>query len=298
MSMEFDRSLDAPAGIEIGLSPLVSRLLAPNPGPFTFKGTGVHFVGAGDAIAVIDPGPDKREHLEALKRAIGARKVSHILVTHTHRDHSPAAAPLKAWHGAAVYAYPPHRTPADPGEGLVEEAIDHDFTPDVTLSDGALIGGADFTIECLHTPGHMQNHMCFALREEQALFCGDHVMGWSTSVVAPPDGNMGQYLASLEQLIARNDSILYPTHGSPITRPQDYMRDLLAHRRMRETQIVSALARGGDTVAALVERLYPGLDTALLAAAASQVKAHLDHLQERDEVAADGGRYRLTASTA
>jgi glyoxylase-like metal-dependent hydrolase (beta-lactamase superfamily II) len=296
--MEFDRSLDAPAGIEMRLSPLVSRLLAPNPGPFTFMGTGVHFVGAGDSIAVIDPGPDMPGHLEALKRAIGTRQVSHILVTHTHRDHSPAAAPLKAWSGGAIYAFPPLHAPADAHEGLVDEAIDHDFAPDVTLSDGALIGGADFTIECLHTPGHMWSHMCFALREEQALFCGDHVMGWSTSVVAPPDGNMGQYLASLDRLIVRGDRILYPTHGSPIVQPRDYMRDLLAHRRMREAQIMSALARGGDTVPALVERLYPGLASALLAAAASQVQAHLDHLQERSAVAADGGCYRLTASTA
>jgi glyoxylase-like metal-dependent hydrolase (beta-lactamase superfamily II) len=298
MTMEFDRSLDAPAGMEVRLSPLVSRLLAPNPGPFTFKGTGVHFLGAGDSIAVIDPGPDMTEHLEALKQAIGMRRVSHILVTHTHRDHSPAARILKAWSGAPIYAFPPQYALADEREGVVDEAVDHDFAPDVALSDGALIGGADFTIECLHTPGHMLSHMCFALREEQALFCGDHVMGWSTSVVAPPDGNMGQYLTSLEQLIARGDRILYPTHGSPIVQPQDYMRDLLAHRHMREAQIISALARGGDTVPALVERLYPGLDVALLAAAASQVQAHLDHLAEKHEVTAQSGRYWLTASTA
>jgi glyoxylase-like metal-dependent hydrolase (beta-lactamase superfamily II) len=286
--MDFDRSLDAPSGAQVRLSPLVARLLAPNPGPFTFRGTGVYILGAGDSVAVIDPGPDLPEHLAALKRAIGARKVSHILITHTHRDHSPAARALKAWTGAATYGFGPH----PPAAGEVEDGGDRDFVPDVTLSDGALIGGADFTLECVHTPGHISNHLCFALREENALFSGDHVMGWSTTVVAPPDGSMAQYMDSLEKLIARDERILYPTHGSPVTRPRAFMRHLLAHRRLREAQILSALRRGAGTVTALVEKLYRGVDPALRGAAASQVQAHLDHLLEKGAVVRDGLRYR------
>jgi len=322
--MEFDRSLNAPYGEAIRLSPLVTRLLANNPGPYTFRGTGVYLVGAGGsvrasegdknkAIAVIDPGPAQPDHLAALKRVIGARRVSHILITHTHADHSPAAAELKAWSGAKTYAYGPHflapsalriasaatgNSPAGRfagGEGEpVEEAIDRDFVPDVLVRDGEVIAGDGFTITGVHTPGHTSNHMCYALAEEAALFCGDHVMGWSTSVVAPPDGDMGEYLASLEKLRRRGETIFYPTHGSPIASPRDWLDQLIAHRRKREAQVVAGIASGAGTVAALVAAIYPGLDAALHAAAASQIAAHLDHLARQGAIARDGEGFRLT----
>ena len=290
--MKFDRSLDVAAGKEVRLSPLVSRVLAPNPGPFTFKGTGVYIVGAGDSVAVIDPGPDLPEHLDALKHVLGPHHVSHILITHTHRDHSPAAAALKASSGAKTYGLP-LATAATSGEGMVDEAHDHDFVPDVRVQDGLRIMGEGFTLECVMTPGHTANHVCYALAEEQALFSGDHVMGWSTSVIAPPDGHMGQYLASLERLRARDDRILYPTHGSPITASRQWLGELIAHRRMRAAQIVEALRQQAGPIAMLVEKLYPDIAAALRPAAAQQVKAHLDQLMEQGAVTREGGRYSL-----
>jgi glyoxylase-like metal-dependent hydrolase (beta-lactamase superfamily II) len=312
--MQFDRSLDAPTGEAVQLSLLVARLLADNPGPYTFRGTGVYIVGNGQSIAVIDPGPAQPGHLAALKRAIGTRRVSHILITHTHADHSPAAADLKAWSGAKTYAFGPHvlapsalriasaatgTSPADRfaggGGGPVEEAIDSDFAPDVLVKDGAVIAGDGFTITGLHTPGHTSNHMCYALREEAALFSGDTVMGWSTSVVAPPDGDMGDYLASLEKLRARDARIFYPTHGSPIPDPRNWLDQLIAHRRMREAQVLAGLGAGANTVAALVAAIYPGLDAGLRMAAASQVQAHLDWLVKQGAVVPDGESFTARA---
>jgi glyoxylase-like metal-dependent hydrolase (beta-lactamase superfamily II) len=290
--LNFDRSLDAAVGKDVRLSLLVSRMLAPNPGPFTFKGTGVYIVGAGTSVAVIDPGPDLPEHLAALKQVIGPRRVSHILVTHTHRDHSPAAAALKAWSGAQIYGLP-LATAATSGEGMVDEAHDHDFVPDVRVPSGMRIAGEGFVLECVMTPGHTANHVCYALTDEKALFSGDHVMGWSTSVIAPPDGNMGQYLASLEKLRARDDQILYPTHGSPIAAPREWLDRLIAHRHMREAQVLDALCLGASPIATLVERLYPDVAPALRPAAAQQVRAHLDHLAEKGAVTRDGERYSL-----
>lgn len=277
--------------METRLSLLVGHLLAPNPGPFTFQGTGVYLIGGGTHVAVIDPGPDLPDHLEALKSAIGARRVSHILVTHSHRDHSPAAAALKAWSGAAVYGLPDHAAPpAD--EGAADEAHDHDFVPDMLVHDGQLIAGQGFTLECIATPGHTANHVCYALTEEKALFSGDHVMGWSTSVIAPPDGDMGQYIASLEKLRARDERIFYPTHGAPIADPHARLDMLIAHRRMRERQILDLLAAGARDVAALTAGIYPGIGAGLARAAAQQVFAHLLLLAEKGQVTRDGAAWR------
>jgi glyoxylase-like metal-dependent hydrolase (beta-lactamase superfamily II) len=287
--VNFDRSLDAPTGVEVRLSPLVSRILAPNPGPFTFKGTGTYLIGAGADVAVVDPGPLIPSHIQALQCAVGGRRLSHILVTHTHRDHAPAAAPLKKWSEARTYALAP-AAPAGAGEGAVDEAHDHDFVPDVIVSDGAALAGDGFDITCVATPGHTANHMCFALAQEKALFSGDHVMGWSTSVIAPPDGEMGQYLASLEMLSLRDDAIFYPTHGSPILEPRKWLEQLIAHRRLRETQILDAL-EGGAAIPAIVERLYPGIDIALRGAAALQTMAHLGWLKARGLVTEADGRW-------
>lgn len=266
------------------LSPLVRRVLAPNPGPFTFRGTGVYLIGCKQNIAVIDPGPLIREHVEALKRAIGWRRLSHIVITHTHRDHSPAAAALKAWSGAKTYAAIPHHLTS----GEVEEGADREFVPDIVIEDGMRIAGDGFTLECIATPGHTPNHVCYGLGGEQALFSGDHVMGWSTSIIAPPDGHMGQYLASLRKLLLRGEAIFYPTHGSPILDPKPWLEALIAHRQAREDQILKALAKGETAIPSLVEKIYPGLDAALKRAAAQMIDAHLQHLREQGKIAAEG----------
>jgi glyoxylase-like metal-dependent hydrolase (beta-lactamase superfamily II) len=290
--LKFNRALDVSYGVPTRLSPLVSRVLAPNAGPFTFKGTGVYLVGAGQAVAVIDPGPDLPEHVSALKHAIGARRIGHILITHSHRDHSPAAAALKAWSGAPVYGLPDHAAPSRQ-EGAVDEAHDHDFVPDVMVHDGMRIAGDGYVFECVATPGHTANHVCYALVEEKALFSGDHVMGWSTSVIAPPDGDMGQYLASLEKLLARDETLFYPTHGSPVADSKAWVRQLIAHRREREEQILQVLRSGACNAAQLVQRLYPDIAPGLHAAAAQQVNAHLLHLAEKGAVVRDGAQWTL-----
>jgi len=286
--LHFDQSLPAVYGTDQRLAPRISRVLAPNPSPFTFRGTGVYLVGDAKSVTVIDPGPSDPKHLDALLAAIGGRQVSHILITHTHRDHSPAAAPLKAATGAKTYGYGPHAR----HDGDVEEGGDRDFVPDVTVRDGDVIESGGDRFQCVFTPGHTSNHMCYALDQEKSLFTGDHVMGWSTTVVAPPDGDMGAYMRSLEKLIARRDKILYPTHGSPILNPGPFLRAYLSHRRMRETQIARALERGDDTVPVLVRTLYAGLAPALHRAAALTVEAHLKHMIEDGRVAAlEDGRF-------
>ena len=288
MALHFDRSLEPHYGRLERLSPLVSRLLAPNPSAFTFQGTGVYIVGSGDKVAVIDPGPDLPEHIAALTRALEGKTVSHILITHTHRDHSPAAAALKALTGAKTCGYGPHGAAGDS-----EEGADRAFVPDIAVNDGTIIRGADFTFECVFTPGHTANHMCYALAEESVLFTGDHVMGWSTTVVAPPDGNMADYMASLEKLIARGDRILYPTHGSPITEPAPFLRALLMHRRMRDAQIRGCIRRGFDTVPAMVAKLYASTEPGLHKAAAQTVRAHLEQMLAEGRVQEADGHYSL-----
>ncbi len=272
----YNCSFTAPVGLPVALSPLVTRVLAPNPGPFTFRGTGVYLVSAGVEVAVIDPGPLQDDHIAALLRAIGTRRVSHILITHTHSDHSQGADALKALTGAKTYGFGPQGA-ASTGE----EADDTDFIPDVRLRDGDVIAGDGFTLSVLHTPGHASNHLCYGLDEARALFTGDTVMGWSSSVIAPPDGDMGAYLQSLKRLIARDDAMLYPTHGAPIAEPAAYMTALLAHRLAREAAILAARARGVMDVAGLVDEIYAGLDPVLRPAAALTVLAHLQKL-ERD----------------
>ena len=290
MALDLDLTQEPRYGVVERLSPRIQHLLAPNPGPFTFHGTGVYIVGAGNSVAVIDPGPDLPEHIEALKRALDGKRISHILITHTHRDHSPAARPLSAWSGAPMYGFGPHAENSD-----VEEGGDRLFVPDVRVKDGDQIVGEDFTITAIHTPGHTANHVCYALAEEKVVFTGDHVMGWSTTVIAPPDGNMGDYLRSLEKLIARNDAILYPTHGSPIPEPEDFLHAIVMHRQMREAQISTCLKSGAATIPGLVAKLYAGLVPALVPAAALTVQAHLEHLIEQGQAVRDGENYRATA---
>jgi glyoxylase-like metal-dependent hydrolase (beta-lactamase superfamily II) len=292
MAIPFVREFDAQYENEVRVSPLISRVVADNPGPFTFKGTGVYIVGGHD-VAVIDPGPDDESHLDALKRALTGRRVTHILVTHTHSDHSPAAKPLKEWSGAKTYAFGPHGSGKLDDGVRVEEGGDMQFIPDVRVKDGEIIRGNGFTFECVFTPGHTSNHMCYALKEENALFTGDHVMGWSTTVVTPPDGDMAQYMASVRKLMARNDATLYPTHGAPVTDPKPFLAAYLKHRLDRERQIVACIHDGLATIPEMVARMYVDVDKRLHPAASRSVLAHLIQLEGERRVVNDGGRYRL-----
>jgi glyoxylase-like metal-dependent hydrolase (beta-lactamase superfamily II) len=296
MPIPFDRSFTAPYEESTRVSPLIHRVLADNPGPFTFKGTGVYVVG-GNNVAVIDPGPLIPSHVDALKRALDGKRVSHILVTHTHADHSPAAQPLKEWSGAKTYAFGPHGSGKDDGVKL-EEGGDMAFMPDMRVKDGEIIEGDGFSFECVFTPGHTSNHICFALREEKALFTGDHVMGWSTTVVTPPDGDMAQYMASLRRLLVRDDTVLYPTHGGPVTNSKPFIQAYIDHRLEREAQVIACLRDGVDTIPAMVARMYVDVDKRLHPAAARSVLAHLIQLEQEGRVSVEGigplRRYVLT----
>jgi glyoxylase-like metal-dependent hydrolase (beta-lactamase superfamily II) len=278
------------------LSPLVRRLVAPNASPFTFNGTCTYVVGEG-AVAIIDPGPDDDSHLKALLAAVEGEKVETILVTHTHRDHSVGVKRLRAATGARVVGASPF-TPHGDGTAGLDSAHDRDYSPDAVLADGERLQGAGYSIEAVATPGHCSNHLCFALIEEGALFSGDHVMAWSTSVVAPPDGSMRAYMASLEKLRGRAETVYWPGHGGPVVEPQRYLRALIHHRRQREASILAALSDGPQTIPAIVAKVYVGLSPPLTRAAGLSTLAHLEDLGERGLIVADaqdggGTRFRL-----
>ena len=284
----FDRSFVGAPGELLSLTPLVRRMLADNPGPMTFTGTCTYVVGHGE-VAVIDPGPDLPQHVAALLQALRHESVSHILVTHTHRDHSAAAAALKAATGAKLIGCAAHRAAASPddGDGL-ESAHDRTYAPDAVMSEGDIIAAKDFSLQAVATPGHTGNHLAFALAGEDALFSGDHVMAWSTSVVIPPDGAMRDYMASLDKLQRRCDTIYWPGHGGPVRDPQTYVAALIRHRQHREAAILAALGQGaeqgGMSVADIVAAVYQGLDPALHGAAGLSVLAHLEDLAARGRV--------------
>jgi glyoxylase-like metal-dependent hydrolase (beta-lactamase superfamily II) len=296
VDIPFRRDFEFEYGRLEQVAPGVRRIVARNPGPFTYKGTGTYVVGEGQ-VAVIDPGPDLPEHVEALLMDLAGEDVTHILVTHTHRDHSPAAAAVKEATGAPTYGFGPHAG-GRRGEAAVEEGGDWDFVPDIVVKDGDEIAGPGWRFQAVHTPGHTSNHLCFALPDAGILFSGDHVMGWSTSVIAPPDGDMAAYMASLDKLLARPDAVYWPTHGPAITEPQHHVRAFIAHRREREAGVIDCLKSGIETVDAMVERLYVGLSPSLRRAAGRSVLAHLIDLMARDIVAGDGAptvdaHYRL-----
>ena len=280
-----------PVGLAEQLEPLVRRVLAPNPSPFTFTGTETYIVGAGDAVAVIDPGPDEPAHLAALAAAIGAAQVTAILCTHTHRDHSPAAAPLKALTGAPVIGCAP--LVLDSTGPRADAPFDATYAPDRVLGDGEQLTGPDWTLTAVATPGHTSNHLCFALEETGALFTGDHVMGWSTSVVSPPDGDMAAYMASLDKLYAREDRVYYPAHGPQVNKPRQLVRGMIGHRRQRERQILRLLGTGTDAISGLVPQMYKGLDERLWGAAGRSVLAHLIELEQRGVVSRDEERWTI-----
>jgi len=296
-ALEFDRNFDVPTGKSMRLTALVRRVLCKNPNPFTFTGTSTFIVGNGD-LCIIDPGPDDDVHLTALMDALRNETVTHILITHTHADHSPLAAKLKAATGAKTYGYGPHGSGrADTGP-RADASADLAFVPDVRLHHGEEISGKRWTIDAVFTPGHTSNHMAFGLREEKTLFCGDHVMAWATSVIAPPDGHMGSYMNSLRLLLDRDDEIYFPTHGPEVRQPKSLVRAYIAHRRMREEAIVARLAEGDRTIPEIVKANYAGLDPRLHGAAALSTQAHLEHLIENGKVTTDGppsavSEYRL-----
>ena len=285
MSLTFNRELTFTYGRVSTLTPMIRRVIAENPGPFTFMGTGTYIIGRGE-VAVIDPGPYDEAHIAALQHALKGETVTHILVTHTHRDHSPGVRLLQPETGAPSYGYGPHG--GDKNLPKVEEGGDFDFTPDVVIKDGDVIEGKDWTVEAVHTPGHTSNHLCFALREENVLFSGDHVMGWSTTVVSQPDGDMADYMASLEKLLKRDDATYWPTHGAAIEDPKGHVAGILAHRRQREDQIEACIAEGRTTIEEMVEAMYVGLDPRLHGGAKRSVESHLIHMVAQGRVACDG----------
>jgi glyoxylase-like metal-dependent hydrolase (beta-lactamase superfamily II) len=272
----------------VRLSPLVRRITADNPGPMTFTGTCTYVVGAGD-VAVIDPGPDSPAHLAALLDALKGERVRHIVVTHTHRDHSAAAGALKATTGADILGCAPYIAPEDASSSGLEAAHDRNYRPDRVLADGDEIHGHGYVLKAVATPGHTGNHLAFALPGERTLFSGDHVMAWATTVVIPPDGKMGDYMGSLEKLLARDDAQYWPGHGGGLAEPQRMVRALLHHRRLREHAILATLEKGPADIPALVAALYQGLDPRLHGAAALSVLAHLRDLTARGLVQAPDG---------
>ncbi|WP_426266671.1 MBL fold metallo-hydrolase [Sphingomonas sp. LHG3443-2] len=267
------------------LGPGLARLLAPNPSPFTGEGTWVHLIGT-DRLAILDPGPVDEPHFEALIEAVGGRPVDAILVTHTHRDHSPAAAPLAQRLGAPVWGCAPLVVPGDQ-----EAGFDTSYAPDRILSDGETVEAGGAIIEAVHTPGHTSNHLCFAVGHR--LFSGDHVMGWSTTVVIPPDGHMGDYMASLQKLQARSETLFHPAHGEPVEDPKRLMRGILGHRLQRERQLLRLVQESPAALTDLTLRAYPALDPRLRPAAEATALAHLITLEERGAVRCVQGLWKV-----
>jgi len=299
----FNRSFPLQAGVVDEVQPGVRRILCNNPSPFTFTGTLSYIVGRG-RVAIIDPGPADEAHAAALLDAVRGETVTHILVTHTHRDHSMNTAPIKAATGATVYAEGPHRASRPRFESEKhnpESGADREFRPDVEVKSGDVIEGAGWKLEAVATPGHTANHLAFAWPDRKMLFVGDHVMGWSTSIVAPPDGSMVDYMASLERLTTRTEDLYFSGHGAEIPEGPRYVRFLIRHRQAREASILHRLAKGGADIPSIVRAIYIGIDPRLTGAAGYSVLAHLEDLVGRGIVVTDGdpvigGTYRLASA--
>ena len=292
-------TLDDPRyGEPVQVSPLVRRVIANNPSKYTYHGTGTYIVGHGD-VAVIDPGPILDEHQQALVDALAGDRVRAILVTHCHSDHSPLSSWLRDASGAPTLAFGPHARVDDddedeledeiePGKPL-EETVDFDFEPDVRLNDGDVAAtGAGWTLRAVYTPGHTSNHMCYALEQESALFTGDHIMGWSTTIVSPPDGEMRAYIESLHKVMARSDATLWPTHGAPVTNPEPFLQAFLDHRLEREAQVLQAVRSGHTEIEGMVKELYADVREELHKAAGRSVKSHLVKLAHDGKVTVEG----------
>jgi glyoxylase-like metal-dependent hydrolase (beta-lactamase superfamily II) len=297
----YNKAFDLEPGHPVEVAPRVRALVANNPGPFTFKGTVSYVIGRGK-VAIVDPGPEDDAHVAALLDAVRGETVTDIFVTHTHRDHSPAVPKLKCATGATVYAEGPHRAarPLHIGEtNRLDASADLDFHPDIALADGEIVSGGGWTVEAITTPGHTANHMAYALKEGDLLFSGDHVMAWSTSIVAPPDGAMSDYMASLQKLGRRREPLYLPGHGGPVRNAPRFVEAYIRHRQGREASILRRLGKGAADIPTLVRAIYIGFDPRLVGAAALSVLAHLEDLVARGIVATDGapaitGTYRLT----
>jgi len=298
MTLTFDRNFEPRHGEALEIAPGIRRVTAANEGPYTFRGTNTFLIGR-KRLAVLDPGPDDPKHIDALMRAIGDANVAHILLSHSHRDHSDAVPLLRERTGAPVVAAVLKTPSGDPTNLRLDAGPNAGLTPDIQLSDGELIETPGYCLEAVATPGHASDHLAFALVGTDILFSGDHVMGWSTTVVAPPDGSMGDYIASLNRLLARAEQTYLPAHGGSIRDAAAFARGLKTHRLMREAAVLNALRNGDKTIPELVARVYGGLDPGLAGAAALSTLAHLEHLVARGMVTSDGpptlaGSYRLS----
>ena len=300
--LPLDLDFSAPAGIAVPISPLVRRIVAGNGGPFTFTGTCSYVVGQG-RVAIVDPGPDRPEHVRALLDAVAGETVTHIVVTHTHRDHSPAARAVREATGAPIVGCGPHRAArplADGEANAMEGSGDTGHRPDQEMGEGDAVTGPGWSLVALETPGHTANHLAFSLPDEQALFSADHVMAWSTTIVGPPDGSMTAFMSSLEKLRGRPERIYWPGHGGPVRDPERFVRALIGHRRAREASIRQRIAAGDRRIAEIVPAIYAGLRPELHRAAGLSVFAHLEDLVGRGLLETDGppqldGEYRPTA---
>jgi glyoxylase-like metal-dependent hydrolase (beta-lactamase superfamily II) len=287
--LAFKTTMEFAYGQPRELAPGIARVVANNPGPFTFKGTNTYLIGTTD-LAVIDPGPDDSAHFDAIMAAVGPRRVTHILITHTHRDHTDGLERLRQATGAKACGYGrAPRAPETVGTSPSgNEFIDRDFRPDIVLRDGDAISANGWRLEAVFTPGHAPDHLCFALAQGRVLFSGDHVMAWNTSVVAPPEGNMADYMRSLVRLAARDDELYMPGHGGRIDQPARWVKAYLLHRHWREQVILDAIKSGHATIEQIVNFVYRGIDDRLINAASLSVLAHVEHLIARGLVQCEG----------
>jgi glyoxylase-like metal-dependent hydrolase (beta-lactamase superfamily II) len=301
--LAFNRSIDVHYGVAEEVAPGVRRVVANNPSPYTFLGTNTYLVGSGE-IAIIDPGPDDGRHIQAITDATKGERIAHILITHSHRDHCDGARALQEAQGGEILSFGPTETPRGAGAaGLGSDFVDEAFVPDRKIEDGEEIRGRSFALDVLHTPGHAPDHICFALVGQRTVFTGDHVMGWNTTVIAPPEGNMAKFLASMQRLLKRHDKVFLPAHGGRILTPQRVVKAYVMHRQWRENTILACLEEGGRTIPQIVAKIHGGLDPELKDAASLSVLAHLEHLGERNLVMAEGpggldAVYALAASAS
>lgn len=288
--LPFRKEIEFAYGEAKQLAPGIVRIVANNPSPFTYKGTNTYLLGEGREAFLIDPGPADAAHLDAILTALQGRKLTHIVVTHTHHDHVDGLDALRERTGALTAGFGrtvanPGRTKASPAGG---EYVETDFKPDIVLKDGDRLEGSDFALQALHTPGHAPDHLCFALEGTRLFFSGDHVMGWNTSVVAPPEGSMSAYLGAMERLLQRNDEIYFPGHGGRVYEPQRLVKAYILHRRMREQSILECVKNGQSTIPEIVAVIYRGIDPRLVKAASLSVAAHVEHLVERGLLRCEG----------
>jgi glyoxylase-like metal-dependent hydrolase (beta-lactamase superfamily II) len=287
VKIPFRRELEFEYGAVAELSPQIRRVIANNPSPFTLHGTGTYILGHGE-VAVIDPGPADPHHIEAILAATAGEKITHLLVTHTHTDHSPGCRLLRERCDAKSYAFGGHGSGVDDETVKIEESADHDFSPDVHVRHGDVIAADGWSVECVYTPGHTSNHMCYALSEDRALFTGDHVMAWSTSVISPPDGDMRRYMESLGLLLDRDDELYWPTHGPAVLAPKPHVEAFIAHRRDREIQILTCIDRGIHQIEAMVPIMYADLPEFMYRAAARSVLSAVMYMVQRGELTSNG----------